>query len=37
MVKSRQTTAAAVERVEAADLQAQRLSTTSLAMGGIVS
>jgi methyl-accepting chemotaxis protein len=36
MVKSRQTTAAAVERVEAADLQAQRLSTTTLAMGGIV-
>ncbi len=36
MVKSRQTTAAAVERVEAADLQAQRLSTTTTAMGGIV-
>ncbi len=36
MVKSRQTTAAAVERVEAADLQAQRLSTTTQAMGGIV-
>ena len=36
MVKSRQTTADAVERVEAADLQAQRLSTTTQAMGGIV-
>ena len=36
MVKSRQTTAAAVERVEAADVQAQRLSSTTQAMGGIV-
>ena len=36
MVKSRQTTNAAVERVEAADVQAQRLSTTTQAMGGIV-
>jgi methyl-accepting chemotaxis protein len=36
MVKSRQTTSAAVERVEAADVQAQRLSSTTQAMGGIV-
>jgi methyl-accepting chemotaxis protein len=36
MVKSRQTTASAVERVEAADVQAQRLSSTTQAMGGIV-
>jgi methyl-accepting chemotaxis protein len=36
MVRSRQTTAAAVERVEAADVQAQRLSSTTQAMGGIV-
>jgi methyl-accepting chemotaxis protein len=36
MVKSRQTTIAAVGRVEAADVQAQRLSTTTQSMGGIV-
>jgi methyl-accepting chemotaxis protein len=36
MVKSRQTTTAAVHRVEAADVQAQRLSSTTHAMGGIV-
>ncbi len=36
MVKSRQSTAAAVDRVEAADVQAQRLSSTTQAMGGIV-
>jgi methyl-accepting chemotaxis protein len=36
MVKSRQTAASAVERVEAADVQAQRLSSTTQAMGGIV-
>jgi methyl-accepting chemotaxis protein len=36
MVKSRQTTTAAVSRVEAADVQAQRLSTTTQSMGGIV-
>src|ERR1700744_385266 len=36
MVKSRQTTASAVGRVEAADIQAQRLSSTTQAMGGIV-
>jgi methyl-accepting chemotaxis protein len=36
MVKSRQTAASAVKRVEAADVQAQRLSSTTQAMGGIV-
>jgi methyl-accepting chemotaxis protein len=36
MVKSRQTTAAAVNQVEAADVQAQRLSSTTQSMGGIV-
>jgi methyl-accepting chemotaxis protein len=36
MVKSRQTTAVAVHQVEAADVQAQRLSSTTQAMGGIV-
>jgi methyl-accepting chemotaxis protein len=36
MVKSLQTTAAAVNQVEAADVQAQRLSSTTQAMGGIV-
>jgi methyl-accepting chemotaxis protein len=36
MVKSRQTTAAAVDQVEAADVQAQRLSDAASAMGGIV-
>ena len=36
MVKSRQTTASAVERVEAADVQAQRLNDAAQAMGGIV-
>jgi methyl-accepting chemotaxis protein len=36
MVKSRQTAASAVERVEAADVQAQRLTSTTQAMGGIV-
>jgi methyl-accepting chemotaxis protein len=37
MVRSRQTTAAAVNQVEAADVQAQRLSSTTQSMGGIVS
>jgi methyl-accepting chemotaxis protein len=36
MVKSRQTVMAAVERVEVADAQAQRLNTAAQAMGGIV-
>jgi methyl-accepting chemotaxis protein len=36
MVKSRQTTAEAVSQVEAADVQAQRLSSTTQSMGGIV-
>jgi methyl-accepting chemotaxis protein len=36
MVKSRQTAASAAERVEAADMHAQRLSTAAQAMGGIV-
>lgn len=36
MVKSRQTATSAVEQVEAADVQAQRLSAAAEAMGGIV-
>jgi methyl-accepting chemotaxis protein len=36
MVRSRQTTTAAVGQVETADVQAQRLSSTTQSMGGIV-
>jgi methyl-accepting chemotaxis protein len=36
MVKSRRTALAAVERVEAADTQAQRLNSAAQAMGGII-
>jgi methyl-accepting chemotaxis protein len=36
MVKSRQTVTVAVDHVDAADLQAQRLNTAAQAMGGIV-